>query len=76
MMNKNKSELEKVDTLYAEISDVLEKARASAYRAADHVPLVRIGHCVLAVEYVVHTQMDRKGLEPAAHSHIHDIPRR
>ena len=34
-MGKNKSELEKVDTLYAEIRAVLEKARSSAYRAVN-----------------------------------------
>jgi predicted nuclease of restriction endonuclease-like (RecB) superfamily len=34
-MNKNRSELEKVNSLYAEIRAVLEKARSSAYRAVN-----------------------------------------
>jgi len=32
-MNKNRLQLDKVNSLYAEISAVLEKARSSAYRA-------------------------------------------
>ena len=36
MMNKNKFQLEKVDTIYSEIRAVLEKARSSAYRSINH----------------------------------------
>ena len=35
MMNKNKPDLEKVNSLYNEIRSVLEKARSSAYRAVN-----------------------------------------
>jgi len=52
-MDKNKSELEKVDTLYAEIRAVLEKARISAYCAVNLAMVQaywRIGYLIVEHE--------------------------